>query len=171
MRLNYEVKDNLFRICNEYTGIDQFKKTLLKKSKLIPYTRFITIQFIFAIIITILLLPLGKINENIVIDCSLIIYFFISLQLILLLLNYLKLKKEPLIGTLIIDEYGILDENIKTRSGVAWSEIEALVQTSYAIYIVTKNKSIYVYNTKLIKSMIKEMKYHKREIKLINLSK
>lgn len=172
MRINYEVKENIFKICNEYSGIDQFKNTLLKKSKLIPYTRFLLAQLILVLFVTILLIiPFHDTNVDIIVDCTLLMLFFVILQATILVLIYFRFKKGPLTGTLIIDEYGILDENDKTRSGVAWNQIEAVVETNYAIYIVTKRSNMYVYNKEIFKSMIKEIKYYKRGIKLINLTK
>ena len=172
MRINYEVKENIFKICNEYSGIDQFKNRLLKKGKLIPYTRFILAQLILVLFVTILLIiPFHDTNVDIIVDCTLLMLFFVLLQATILVLIYFRFKKGPLTGTLIIDEYGILDENDKTRSGVAWNQIEAVVETNYAIYIVTKRSNMYVYNKEIFKSMIKEIKYYKREIKLINLTK
>lgn len=172
MRINYELKENLFKICNEYSGIDQFKKTLLKKGKLIPYTRFILMQLILVLFVTtILTITLHKTNVDIIVDCTLLMLFFVFLQVTTLALIYFRFKREPLNGTLIIDEYGILDENDKTRSGVAWNQIEAVVESNYAIYIVTKRSNMYVYNKEIFKSMIKEIKYYKRGIKLINITK
>lgn len=172
MRINYEVKENIFKICNEYSGIDQFKNTLLKKGKLIPYTRFLLAQLILVLFVTILLIiPFHDTNVDIIVDCTLLMLFFVLLQATILVLIYFRFKKGPLTGTLIIDEYGILDENDKTRSGVAWNQIEAVVETNYAIYIVTKRSNMYVYNKEIFKSMIKEIKYYKRGIKLINLTK
>ena len=172
MRINYEIKDNIFKICNEYSGIDQFKNTLLKKGKLIPYTRFLLAQLILVLFVTILLIiPFHDTNVDIIVDCTLLMLFFVLLQATILVLIYFRFKKGPLTGTLIIDEYGILDENDKTRSGVAWNQIEAVVETNYAIYIVTKRSNMYVYNKEIFKSMIKEIKYYKRGIKLINLTK
>lgn len=172
MRINYEVKENIFKICNEYSGIDQFKNRLLKKGKLIPYTRFILAQLILVLFVTILLIiPFHDTNVDIIVDCTLLMLFFVLLQATILVLIYFRFKKGPLTGTLIIDEYGILDENDKTRSGVAWNQIEAVVETNYAIYIVTKRSNMYVYNKEIFKSMIKEIKYYKRGIKLINLTK
>jgi phosphopentomutase len=78
------------------------------------------------------------------------------LQAMILFTIYIKFRKGPLTGTLVIDEYGILDENEHTRSGVAWSEIEAVVQTKYAVYIVTKRANIYVYNTEILKDLGEE---------------
>lgn len=172
MRINYEVKENIFKICNEYSGIDQFKNTLLKKGKIIPYTRFLLAQLILVLFVTILLIiPFHDTNVDIIVDCTLLMLFFVLLQATILVLIYFRFKKGPLTGTLIIDEYGILDENDKTRSGVAWNQIEAVVETNYAIYIVTKRSNMYVYNKEIFKSMIKEIKYYKRGIKLINLTK
>lgn len=172
MRINYEIKDNIFKICDEYSGMDQFKKTLLKKKKIIPYTRFLLAQLLLVIFVTILLvIPFYKTNPDIILDCFLLMIFFVILQATVLTMVYFKFKKGPLTGTLIIDEYGILDENDYTRSGVAWSQVEAVVQTQYAVYILTKKNTIYVYNTDIVKSMIKEMKYYKRSIKLINITK
>ena len=172
MRINYEIKDNIFKICNEYSGIDQFKNTLLKKGKIIPYTRFLLAQLIISLLVTILLIiPFHETNVNIIVDCSTLMLFFVLLQTAILVTIYFRFKKGPLIGTLIIDEYGILDENEHTRSGVAWSEIQAVVQSKYAVYVVTRRSNIYVYNTEILKSMIKEMKYHKRNIKFINITK
>ena len=172
MRINYELKENLFKICNEYSGIDQLKKTLLKKGKLIPYTRFILMQLILVLFVTtILTITLHKTNVDIIVDCTLLMLFFVFLQVTILALIYFRFKREPLNGTLIIDEYGILDENDKTRSGVAWNQIEAVVESNYAIYIVTKRSNMYVYNKEIFKSMIKEIKYYKRGIKLINITK
>ena len=132
MRLNYELKENIFKICNEYSGIDQFKKTLLKKNKVITYTKFLTIQLISVIIVSILLyIGLSEINMDIVRECTTLMLFFVFLQTLVLILVYIRFKKTPLTGTLIIDEYGILDENEFTRSGVSWEQIEALVQTKY----------------------------------------
>lgn len=170
MRLNYELKENIFKICNEYSGIDQFKKTLLKKNKVITYTKFLTIQLISVIIVSILLyIGLSEINMDIVRECTTLMLFFVFLQTLVLILVYIRFKKTPLTGTLIIDEYGILDENEFTRSGVSWEQIEALVQTKYAVYIITKKQNIYVYNTEIVKSMIKEMKFYKRELKVIKI--
>ena len=170
MRLIYELKENRFKICNEYSGIDQFKKTLLKKNKVITYTKFLTIQLISVIIVSILLyIGLSEINMDIVRDCTTLMLFFVFLQTLVLMLVYIRFKNTPLTGTLIIDEYGILDENEFTRSGVSWGQIEALVQTKYAIYIITKKQNIYVYNTEIVKSMIKEMKFYKRELKVIKI--
>ena len=172
MRINYEVKENIIKICDEYSGIDQFKRTVLKKNKIIPYTRFLLGQLVLCLFVTILLIiPFHDTNVDIIMDCSLLMLFFVILQAMILFTIYIKFRKGPLIGTLVIDEYGILDENEHTRSGVAWSEIEAVVQSKYAIYIVTKRANIYVYNTEILKSMIKEMKYYKRGIKLINITK
>ena len=172
MRINYEVKENIFKICNEYSGIDQFKNTLLKKGKIIPYTRFLLAQLILVLFVTILLIiPFHDTNVDIIVDCTLLMLFFVLLQATILVLIYFRFKKGPLTGTLIIDEYGILDENDKTRSGVDWNQIEAVVETNYAIYIVTKRSNMYVYNKEIFKSMIKEIKYYKRGIKLINLTK
>ena len=172
MRINYEVKENIFKICNEYSGIDQFKNTLLKKGKIIPYTRFLLAQLILVLFVTILLIiPFHDTNVDIIVDCTLLMLFFVLLQATILVLIYFRFKKGPLTGTLIIDEYGILDENDKTRSGVAWNQIEVVVETNYAIYIVTKRSNMYVYNKEIFKSMIKEIKYYKRGIKLINLTK
>ena len=143
MRINYEIKDNIFKICNEYSGIDQFKNTLLKKGKIIPYTRFLLAQLVLSLFVTILLIiPFYKTNVDIIVDCSLLMFFFVLLQATVLFTIYLRFRKEPLTGTLIIDEYGILDENEYTRSGVAWSQIEAIVQTKYAVYVVTKKNKI-----------------------------
>ena len=170
MRINYEIKNNIFKICNEYSGIDQFKKTLLKKNKIITYTKFLTLQLISIVFVSLLLyIGFSKINLSIFIDCTTLMLFFVLLQALVLLMVYIKFKKGPLTGTLIIDDYGILDENENTRSGVAWSQIEALVESKYAVYVVTKRQNIYVYNKQIMKSMIKEMKYHKREIKVIKI--
>ena len=170
MRINYELKENLFKICNEYAGIDQFKQTLLKKNKIVTYTKFITMQLISVLIVSLLLyIGLSEINMSIVEQCTTLMIFFILLQTMVLLLVYIRFKKTPLTGTLIIDEYGILDENVYTRSGVAWKQIEALVETKYAVYIVTKRQNIYVYNKEIVKSMIKEIKHYKREVKYIKI--
>ena len=170
MRINYELKNNLFKICNEYAGIDQFKNTLLKKNKIITYTSFILKQLLLVLIVALLLyIGLSKISMNIVKECTALMLFFIILQLFVLLITYIRFKKTPLTGTLIIDEYGILDENEYTRSGVAWSQVEALVQTKYAVYVLTKKQNIYVYNKEISKSMLKEMKYYKREMKVIKI--
>ena len=95
--------------------------------------------------------------------------FFVLLQALVLLMVYIKFKKSPLTGTLIIDEYGILDENEYTRSGVAWNQIEAVVESKYAVYVVTKRQNIYVYNKEIIKTMLKEMRFYKRGIKVIKI--
>lgn len=172
MRLNYEIKENIFKVCNEYAGIDQFKRTMLKKGKIITYTNFLLGQLILVLFVTILLLiPFYKTHMEIVVDCTILMLFFVFLQAAILCIIYLKFKKGSLNGTLIIDDYGILDETEFTRHGVAWSEIEAVVQSKYAVYILTKRNTIFVYNTEIVKSMIKEMKYHKRGIKLINITK
>ena len=170
MRLNYEIKNNLFKICNEYSGIDQFKNTLLKKKKIITYTKYLVTQLISVFLVTVLLyIGLSKISISIVKDCASLMLFFVFLQYLVLMMVYIKFKKTPLTGTLIIDEYGILDENEYTRSGVSWSQIEAFVETKYAVYIVTKRQNIYVYNKEIAKSMLKEMKYYKREMKVIKI--
>ena len=71
MRINYEIKNNIFKICNEYSGIDQFKKTLLKKNKIVTYTKFITLQLIMIIFVSLLLyIGFYKINLSIFIDCT-----------------------------------------------------------------------------------------------------
>lgn len=170
MRINYEIKNNIFKICNEYSGIDQFKKTLLKKNKIVTYTKFITLQLISIVFVSLLLyIGFSKINLSIFIDCTTLMLFFVLLQALVLLMVYIKLKKSPLTGTLIIDEYGILDENEYTRSGVAWNQIEAVVESKYAVYVVTKKQNIYVYNKEIIKTMLKEMRFYKRGIKVIKI--
>ena len=170
MRINYEIKNNIFKICNEYSGIDQFKKTLLKKNKIVTYTKFITLQLISIIFVSLLLyIGFYKTNLSIFIDCTTLMLFFVLLQALVLLMVYIKFKKSPLTGTLIIDEYGILDENEYTRSGVAWNQIEAVVESKYAVYVVTKKQNIYVYNKEIIKTMLKEMRFYKRGIKVIKI--
>ena len=170
MRINYEIKNNIFKICNEYSGIDQFKKTLLKKNKIVTYTKFITLQLILIIFVSLLLyIGFYKTNLSIFIDCTTLMLFFVLLQALVLLMVYIKFKKSPLTGTLIIDEYGILDENEYTRSGVAWNQIEAVVESKYALYVVTKKQNIYVYNKEIIKTMLKEMRFYKRGIKVIKI--
>lgn len=170
MRINYEIKNNIFKICNEYSGIDQFKKTLLKKNKIVTYTKFITLQLISIVFVSLLLyIGFYKTNLSIFIDCTTLMLFFVLLQALVLLMVYIKFKKSPLTGTLIIDEYGILDENEYTRSGVAWNQIEAVVESKYALYVVTKKQNIYVYNKEIIKTMLKEMRFYKRGIKVIKI--
>ena len=94
MRINYEIKDNIFKICDEYSGIDQFKRTVLKKNKIVPYTRFLLGQLILCLFVTILLIiPFHDSNVDIIIDCSLLMFFFVILQAMILFTIYLNFRK------------------------------------------------------------------------------
>ena len=97
MRINYEIKNNIFKICNEYSGIDQFKKTLLKKNKIVTYTKFLTLQLISIVFVSLLLyIGFSKINLSIFIDCTTLMLFFVLLQAAILVTIYFRFKNSNL---------------------------------------------------------------------------
>lgn len=168
MRIQYELKNNIFKIVNEFAGISLFKKSIEHRKKIIPFGVFIALEIIFSVVIYLFMFSMKK-RFEIEIPLEIVGYlvFLILISLVVLLITYIHFKTQPLVGTLIIDEYGILDENIHLRNGVAWDLIKYIIISKSAIYVVTSTQTTYVYNVEIEKNIEKALKKYEKDIKII----
>lgn len=168
MRIQYELKNNILKIVNEFAGISFFKRSIEHKKKIIPFGVLIVLEIIFSIVIYLFMYSMKKRFEvEIPLEIVGYLVFVIIISLTVLLISYIHFKTQPLVGTLVIDEYGILDENIRVRNGVAWDQIRYMIVSSVAIYIVTNTQTTYVYNKEIEAKIEKALAKYNKNIKII----
>lgn len=177
MKIEYDLKDNLYKHQNLYFGIYVMKKEIKKNphitiknysSIMLHYTFNVLLIFIMAIF-----LGIFANNKIIIVGFSFLMAFMILLLIgshALLLINYLSSKKNSCMkGTLEFNKKGIIDQNEDITISFLWDKVDFIVIKNETIIVVPNHPTGLLANINKndIEKIVKGIRKYNKEVLII----